>query len=619
MSSAPADYGKGLNSTRMRLSLIFAALGGLAMVLTALPGWLGHEIPQFQVRLGLAALSLLICAALMHRISAGLTGPIRDLTDAARQIAGGNLDTDISVDCACDIGLLADSMRTMVRRLRQAHARITDLANFDPATGIANWHVLVHGLDAHIDSAPSAAGSVFFIDVVELRHVLERYGHDCGDQAMRIISERLLAVTPMATIEGNRVNAGRPAGRGGPILARIGMKDFALHMPGLSDPDGIRRLACAMHAAMVEPVAVEGHRIALTIGVGIASYPLHAGNGRFILRRAALARSQVLANPRLAGTCVLDQPMLDVLLQAEATERELREAVARGELEVYYQPKVDALDWSLAGVEALVRWNHPLRGVIEPGEFIAMAERTGIIVDLGMFVMEKSVRQCAAWTALGRAIEVSINVSLEQFQQADFSTTVIELVKAHGCPPQLITIEITETIASTDIAMVRGQIDPMREFGIRFAIDDFGTGYSNLAQLATLKFDILKIDRSFVAGLETEGAGKEVSRSIIQLGRNLGCRVVAEGAETIGQVSAASALGCDEIQGFYFARPMTLAAFEGWQHKRGEATSPKQAAASGTDHSTRHPARSGTTITASAPAFPDRAEVASSRNTAAGR
>lgn len=599
MPAPVTTFGKGLNSTRVRMSLIFALLAGFAMVLTALPEWFGQDISQTHLKLGLSSASLFFCALLMHKISQNLTTPIRQLTESARQIAAGNLDVDISVDCACDIGGLADSMRTMVRRLRESTAENIELANFDPVTSVANRHVLVRNLDAHIAGPHRPAGSVFLIDVIELRGMFDRYGHECGDEVMREIGRRLLSVLPMGDVAANHVNASKPAGAGGPVLARVSIKEFALHMPGLASPAQAKRLAEAMHATLADSIEFQAHRLALTVAIGIACYPQHAGTGSVVLQCAALARSEALTNPAVKGTCVFEQPLLDTVLSNEVVERELRAAIDEAQLEVYYQPKVSARDWSLVGVEALVRWNHPTRGVVGPVDFIPMAERTGMIIGLGMFVLEQSISQCAAWARTGRAIEVSINVSLEQFQRPEFSGQVIELVKAHKCPPQLITIEITETIANTNITMVSGQIDPMRELGIRFAIDDFGTGYSNLAQLTSLKFDILKVDRSFVSGLETEGAGKEVSRSIIQLGKNLGCRVVAEGAETIGQVSAASALGCDEIQGFYFARPMTLGAFEHWQGKRTDADFLKLVdTAFGTDFATRHEANPGNAIEA---------------------
>lgn len=262
--------------------------------------------------------------------------------------------------------------------------------------------------------------------------------------------------------------------------------------------------------------------------------------------------------------------MMQAIKTRESIERYLRTAIVERQFEVYYQPKVSARDWAVTGVEALVRLNHPERGVIGPGEFIPVAEMTGLIGDIGLIVLDEAIAQCAAWNRDRHTTEVSINVSVEQFQNADFSEIVIALLEKHACPPHLITIEITETLATTDVAGVAPQIAALRAAGLCIAIDDFGTGYSNLVQLTGLKFDILKVDRSFVMGIDSDGTSREVSRAIIQLGKNLGCRVVVEGTETPGQVAAAAQLGCDEIQGFYFSKPMKRLDFETWRDLRSK-------------------------------------------------
>ncbi|MCY0154422.1 EAL domain-containing protein [Hoeflea alexandrii] len=252
----------------------------------------------------------------------------------------------------------------------------------------------------------------------------------------------------------------------------------------------------------------------------------------------------------------------------ETMERDLRTAIADGHFEVYYQPKVSARDWTVTGVEALVRFNHPERGLVGPGDFIEIAEMTGLIYDIGLIVLEEAICQCAEWHRAYQSTEVSINVSIEQFRNTEFSNLVISILNEHECPADLVTIEITETIAHTNIVSVSDHIKALRAVGVRIAIDDFGTGYSNLAQLTGLKFDILKVDRSFVSGIDSEGKAREVSRAIIQLGKNLGCRVVVEGTETPGQVAAAAQLGCDEIQGFFFSKPMKRSDFDTWKQLR---------------------------------------------------
>jgi len=465
-------------------------------------------------------------------------------------------------------------MQSMVSHLRASTAEIRELANNDPVTSLPNRHrfqtLLERQMGCTAADGSGASGSVFFIDIIDLRKVSDRFGHETSDQLLRNIADLLVSASPCRELQENLKNADSEETVGAPILARFGGTELVMSIPGLTDQSDINAAADRLHEALGNIVEATGRQFHPKIAIGIARYPDDSASANKVTQYAALACNNAMTIAEARKTALFQSRMLQVIKTREAIERDLRTAIAERQFEVYYQPKVSASDWAVTGVEALVRLNHPERGVVGPGEFIPIAEMTGLIFDIGRIVLEDAVAQCAAWARSGQMIEVSINASLEQLQKGDFSEMLVSIIEKNDCPAHLITIEITETIANNDIAGVAGHIATLRSAGIRIAIDDFGTGFSNMAQLNELKFDILKVDRSFVSGIESEGASKEISRAIIQLGKNLGCRVVVEGTETPGQVSAAAALGCDEIQGFYFSKPMKCSDFERWNKVRSQ-------------------------------------------------
>lgn len=559
-----------VKGTGPRFFLVFAGLALVTLAIARAPFDLfGVEArPGFQV---VAAAIGIACGALLALVvSRAVTRPIRSLAEAAGEIAAGNLDARIDVHCACDIGDLADSMRAMAASLRASSARMADLADFDAATGLPKSHLLTPRADA-VARHDGPGGAMVMIAFTNHRRIAETFGHETAEAQLAAGVERLLSASPIGTVEINRARARDRAQNDRALLARVGAQDFALLLPGVTDPADLAHLAGYLHMAMNRPLPVAGRHLTATLAIGIARFPDHAATGADLLRLSALACGRAA---RLAGeqkTTVYAPWMGEAVDERDLLEHELRRAIDSNELQVHYQPKVYASDWSLSGVEALVRWRHTDRGLIMPADFIPMAEETGLIVDLGLFVIDKAVAQCAEWARSGRLIEMSINVSAAQFRHPDFSRHVLSVVSRHGCPPTLVTFEITETMAQADIAVMERHIAPLQQAGIRFAIDDFGSGYSNFARLSKMRFDILKVDRSLVAKLETDGAALEVSRAIVQLGKALGCRIVAEGAETPGQVAAASTLGCDEIQGFYVSHPMAIEDFEAWQTQRGHS------------------------------------------------
>lgn len=566
MARKTTRYGIGINSLSFRLTAVYVILVVLCLGFVITPLLAGQGTADISTYLAYALAGLLLTSLAMALTSRMLTGPIGRLTAVANAIAGGNLDVHVPDEGSCEIGALSASMRAMVATLQASTAEIRVLANKDVVTDLPNRQRFQSLLERQLESG--SYGSVFFIDIFELRRVNDHFGHDTSDQLLRNIVRLLVEASPCRNRHENFRNSELEATPHNPVLARFGGTELVLFVPGLTEPTKIEALADWLHAAVGEAIETTGRQFRPKIAIGIARYPDDSTSAIEVTQYAALACNTAMGIAEAKRTVVFKPQLLEVIKTREVIENDLRTAIAEQQFEVYYQPKVSANNWSVTGVEALVRLNHPERGVVGPAEFIPIAEMTGLIFDIGLIVLEESISQCAAWARTGQMIEVSINVSLEQCQNAAFSDLAIALLEKHDCPAHLITIEITETIANTNISGVSDHIAALRSAGIRIAIDDFGTGYSNLAQLNDLKFDILKVDRSFVSGIESEGASREVSRAIIQLGKNLGCRVVVEGTETPGQVAAAALLGCDEIQGFYFSKPMRRCDFEVWKDLR---------------------------------------------------
>jgi EAL domain-containing protein (putative c-di-GMP-specific phosphodiesterase class I) len=255
-------------------------------------------------------------------------------------------------------------------------------------------------------------------------------------------------------------------------------------------------------------------------------------------------------------------------------ESELRQALPRGELEVYYQPQVACADATALGAEALIRWNHPTRGLVSPAEFIPVAEETGLIVEIGTFVLRRVCMQAALWAGHGLHPRLSVNVSRAQFARQDFPALVLQLLAENGVEPSQLELEITESMVMEDPEKVADQMKPLRMAGVRFAMDDFGTGYSSLSVLTRLPFDALKIDRSFVRGL---GAGQDeravLVKTVLGMAHGLGLEVIAEGVETAEEHSFLRDARCDSAQGYLFARPVPAERFETWfiVHRRHDA------------------------------------------------
>ncbi len=396
--------------------------------------------------------------------------------------------------------------------------------------------------------------AVLFIDLDGFKPVNDTFGHACGDRVLEQVGVRLRSLT-----------------RGSDVAARVGGDEFLLLIPGISSTESVTRIAKALIEILSRPYKVEDREIGISCSVGIAIYPDGCRASKLIAR----ADAAMYAAKRAGGTRhAFFAPEMDSdAKQNFDMVRDLRRAIAHNELELYFQPKIDARSGKVTAAEALLRWNHPKLGLVLPGQFVPLAERTGLIGPLGDWVIEAACRQARAWRDKGLRMRVAINLSAYQMRQDDIVDRIIEALKRHRIRPSLLTCEITESAAMEDTRATQETFRRLGELGTHLSIDDFGTGYSSLAYLRKLPAEELKIDRSFVQDLEHSPDARAVVDAVLKLAHALGLKVVAEGVENPRQHQILAELGCDELQGFLFAKPMSARALLLWAiGDRGEAS-----------------------------------------------
>lgn len=465
--------------------------------------------------------------------------------------------TQVAVELSCQpIDYLGKAATVVVLSnltdRRRDEARIRYLARHDALTNLPNRYALLERLDAALDTAAQhrSALAVVYIDLDRFKPVNDLHGHAAGDTLLIQASKRILGeIHPLDT------------------LARIGGDEFVMILATEPQPEIVSATATRVIKALRKPFEIEGHRCEIGASVGIALYPDDGGSADTLMRAADAAMYRVKEEGR--GALRFYEASMNAQLQARLQlKQELAGAIEQDELVLHYQPIVNGTTGEVETFEALIRWDHPRRGMVPPMEFIPLAEESGLIDTVGRWVIETACRDAASWPEPWR---VSVNVSPRQFHHSDVCEAVAMALRANALDPARLVVEVTEGILIDDAVKAVETLNRLREMGVRIALDDFGTGYSSLSYLQLFRFDEFKIDKSFIKKLGQSGDALTLTRTIVNLGHNLGLHVTAEGVETEAQLGILQTLVCDQIQGYLVAAPAPVDAFTDFDRTRTKA------------------------------------------------
>jgi diguanylate cyclase (GGDEF)-like protein/PAS domain S-box-containing protein len=474
--------------------------------------------------------------------------------DSTVQFRKRNGETFWVLQSASVIGIQGESCLFGVFRdisdAKAAEDEIRDLAFYDPLTHLPNRRLLMDRLRQTLVASmrSNRKKALLLVGLDNFKTLNDALGHQTGDLLLQEVVRRLISCV-----------------RETDTVARLGGDEFVMILEDLSEtPENAAALSKTVGekilAAIGKPFLLDGHHCLSTSSIGITMFGDEREGAHQVLQQADIAMHQAKAAGR--NTICFFAPALQTAVNARVQlEDDIRRAIETRQFLLYYQPQVER--GRLIGAEALLRWNHPMRGLLAPGEFIALAESTGLILPLGDWVLETACRQLAAWANHAETAEISIavNISGLQLRQPDFVKTVLAILDRTGANPQHLDLELTESMLVENVEDVIGKMTKLKSHGVRFSVDDFGTGYSSLAYLKRFPLDQLKIDRSFVRDILVDACSGTIAQTIISLGRAMGLSVIAEGVETEEQRDLLARLGCDAFQGYLCSRPLPMGNF----------------------------------------------------------
>ena len=508
---------------------------------------------QLQVLLAIITVAgVMLFAVGTGLVAQRLTTPLRSLLAATQRLSRGEYDVPLEhTDRSDEIGNLARSFDHMRRDIAAQQTEVRRLAYWDRLTGLPNRERFREAVVLAIarstgGAVPPNPLAVLTLDLDRFKHVNDVLGYSFGDRLLQAVAERLRQQVPSPDN----------------MVARLGGNEFAVLLRG-ADAATAHATALRITQSFEEPLAFEDQTVDLSAGIGIACWPGDADDADTLLSRSEIA--MYAAKRRLSGAQQYDASFDSASAQTLSLLTELRHAVEHHELRLYLQPKVPLHGQGGLAAEALVRWQHPQRGLVPPMQFIPFAEQTGFVRQLTLWMFEEVARLLADPRTQGLALRVSVNLSTRDLLDPELSTRLADILVRHGVPASAFCLEITESAIMDDPQRAEAMLNRLSEQGFKLSIDDFGTGYSSLAYLKRLPVHELKIDKSFVMGMETGEDDAMIVRSTIDLAHNLGLTVVAEGVETAAILERLRILACDEAQGYHIARPLPVDDFLAWQ------------------------------------------------------
>lgn len=548
-SDAPAKPGarRLMSSARLFLGAEFGAADWVFIQHSPLPEarWQGLPLMGWLVLVGAGTL-LSIALLSLWQIRRTLV-PLQQLTEGTRQLAAGVSQTRVVVRGHDELGVLAQAFNDMAGRIEGQLHELAHRAAHDSLTGLANRRALHDRLDALLATPQATGVAVLFVDLDHFKDINDGLGHEAGDELLCQAGERLRACVPS-----------------GAVVARQGGDEFVLVLPG-SDENAACAVARDVVRRLGQPFSVRGGHHLLGASVGVALAPLHGRTRDDILRCADIAMYAAKSAGR--GQFAVFSSALDAAARDRVRlQGELRHALEHGEFVVYYQPRISPVDGRISSAEALVRWQHPDRGLLLPGEFIAMAEESTLIEDLGAWVLDEACAQMARWRRQGVHLRrLSVNVSPRQLTSGNLPEQVWATLSRHALPAEALELEMTESSLVGNAREACAQLTELRNRGVSIALDDFGTGYSSMAALRQLPIDVMKIDRAFVKDIGQHGSDGDgalaIIRAIVAMAQSLHLLLVAEGVESEAQAAVLKEMGCNEFQGFLYSEPLAAGLF----------------------------------------------------------
>ena len=478
-------------------------------------------------------------------LARAVSRPVSLLAEAAQRIGRGNYETPVELTRRDELGFLAKAINAMQSGIAVREQQLAHNALHDPLTGLPNRALAMERLGSAISARRGVV--LIYLGIENYRVINESFGPEGGERIMRESARVML-----------------DALRERDTAARITGNEFLLLLESTQVDVGVA-LADRLYALLKRPLSIDGHEVLLEVCMGIAIYPLNGRSAEELISRAAIACRDAAALP---GYLQVYQQDRDLAHQRQIQLiRDLRSAASDGQLQLYYQPKMDIRSGHVRQAEALLRWQHPELGMVSPAEFIPLAERTGSMFLLTGWVIEEGIRQLSAWNRKGLHMQLSLNISAEDLHGENLLMTVERLLKRYQLSAEQLIFEITESTAMRDPEHSLSVLEKLRDGGISLSVDDFGTGYSSLAHLKRLPVQELKIDQSFIRNLDETSEDAVIVRSTIEMSHNLGLKVVAEGVEYQHTLELLERWHCDTAQGYLISRPMDAVAFEAWTSK----------------------------------------------------